>query len=965
MVTLELFPVPTGPGCCEVVVSGKNVGEASGILDLRDWNAEAPEDEQGRVLFKKIFNGDIADLFSRAPRPLRLRIFPGGESDAAGAEAVSLVKRLHDLPWEAMAGRTCLGLDADFSVVRAVKGGVPLEVVPVVRIRVLVVAVQTNDTEALDLKKELDIIGQAKGRLLKVDFLEGADPETLRSSLENGYQVVHFMGHGGLDAETDEPVLFFKDEFGDALPVSGAYLAAELRALEKSRRPALFVLNACHGGNAQVDVNGMKGVAASLIREGIPAVSAMRRPISDYAAVAFAKGFYDSLAAGNTMDHAVIAGRRSVQREELEDEVFTPCLYSKHAGGHVSKPVRKRPIYAAIAVALLLIPALWFFRSREPVRVHFEEVRIDAGTSDRDLWEEALLPAATLPAFGIMATEHDPDYSVELALNRNDALKLAVTIRDRSGKLIPVPEISIPEAGDDTARLEDARFQLMSLLSRKLARERRWIEPVYRTRPRALHAFHRGNKAWREGNLKEAGKHYREARDQDSRFAPAFSNLAMVFLAQGRPKSALEDALSAVDLIPENPGFHYNLGRVYIALKENGQALDAFKKAIDLDPGHVDALHEAGKILLAEGRFDRASRQFHEVLRYDKHHPGALKNLGRAHLKSNQPELADAYLKQALARYIQLADPLGEAETLALTALTAHKSGDAVAVDGAMTRYEAIVGSLPMPWSEEVAALRTGKQRQQKSALSGSASPSLEIGNSLFAALVLNVSGRVEVKTRHDRMIAEPRMLLNEEHRLELPAETSITLLDHRNRLHTLKGPVSRRIEPLLFDQVTPMAGALFSRLAPLLKRRRFAGFAQLSPASRGDELSEPGSFTFSKRPTTAWLGNPENTTVKLEWVRPRPGRTMEVQANREHQGNPDLLRVGWPEEWPDAPQGDLTLRVVQNVNGVEQSWQSTFRVMYPDEQIQTQLDLIDQLPTSMQTRLRADLAYVCGLGTR
>jgi hypothetical protein len=143
--------------------------------------------------------------------------------------------------------------------------------------------------------------------------------------LEEEWHVLHFIGHGGYDTETDEGVLAFVGRTGRADYVPASRLADLLDEAEPT--PRLVVLNSCQSG-ASGTVDLFSGTAAALAHSGIHAVAAMQYSISDDAAIAFARGFYKALAHGRGIDEAVRSGRIGIlglSRGTLE--WITPVLY--------------------------------------------------------------------------------------------------------------------------------------------------------------------------------------------------------------------------------------------------------------------------------------------------------------------------------------------------------------------------------------------------------------------------------------------------------------------------------------------------------------------------------------------------------------------------------------------------------------------------------------------------------------
>ena len=143
--------------------------------------------------------------------------------------------------------------------------------------------------------------------------------------LDRAWHVLHFIGHGTYDTDTDEGVLAFVGRDGRADYVSASALADLLDEAEPT--PRLVVLNSCQSGAGSA-TDLFSGTAAALAHSGIRAVAAMQFSISDSAALAFARGFYAALAHGRGIDEAVRSGRIGILglgRGTLE--WVTPVLY--------------------------------------------------------------------------------------------------------------------------------------------------------------------------------------------------------------------------------------------------------------------------------------------------------------------------------------------------------------------------------------------------------------------------------------------------------------------------------------------------------------------------------------------------------------------------------------------------------------------------------------------------------------
>jgi len=184
--------------------------------------------------------------------------------------------------------------------------------------------------------------------------------------LEEEWHVLHFIGHGGYDTETDEGVLAFVGRTGRADYVPASRLADLLD--EAQPTPRLVVLNSCQSG-ASGTVDLFSGTAAALAHSGIHAVAAMQYSISDDAAIAFARGFYKALAHGRGIDEAVRSGRIGIlglSRATLE--WITPVLYLRGEATHLfdiaplpevpvepERPSRRTAWFVAAAIGIVAI----------------------------------------------------------------------------------------------------------------------------------------------------------------------------------------------------------------------------------------------------------------------------------------------------------------------------------------------------------------------------------------------------------------------------------------------------------------------------------------------------------------------------------------------------------------------------------------------------------------------------------
>lgn len=290
----------------------------------------------GERLFTSIFTGDVLGRLmsalndvSHSEERLRLRL------------RLTEVPELADLPWEYLYNAPVnrfLALDEDTALVRYLD--LPERVRPVkvqFPLRVLVVISNPNDYARLDVEREWENLKEALGELeqaglVVLDLLEDATMPALRKQLAKAeYNIFHFIGHGVFDRQGEEGVVVLKDENGRGRFVSGQQLGW---LMHNHKSLALAVLNACEGARGD-RADAFTGTAQNLVQQGIPAVVAMQREITDDAAKTFAHAFYTSIAAGRPVESSLTETRLAIFAEGHGLEWATPVLYMRSQDGRI------------------------------------------------------------------------------------------------------------------------------------------------------------------------------------------------------------------------------------------------------------------------------------------------------------------------------------------------------------------------------------------------------------------------------------------------------------------------------------------------------------------------------------------------------------------------------------------------------------------------------------------------------
>jgi hypothetical protein len=341
------LPPPAGGGA-EIPKAGRDVLPPAGATVGAGWSSGAvPAEETGARLCRALFSGPVRDLFQRAigrqerlaGRGLRIRI----KIDYRDARTAWL----SDLPWELLywEGRF-LALSRFTPIVRGGLVAHPAATFALAPpIRILAVGAHPRGVPALDLARERRAIEAALrgGAYAQATFVEQIGREGLRRlCAERRFEVLHYMGHGEIDRASGHGRLLLAEEDGTPSSLADDLL---VELLDSDAQPALVVLNACHGGEAGAPRHERPtGLAPALLLAGLPAVLAMRRPISDGAAIAWSSAFYTTLAQGQPLEAAVTEGRKAIAcLDPAGTEWSVPALFLARARQADPQPPPARP----------------------------------------------------------------------------------------------------------------------------------------------------------------------------------------------------------------------------------------------------------------------------------------------------------------------------------------------------------------------------------------------------------------------------------------------------------------------------------------------------------------------------------------------------------------------------------------------------------------------------------------------
>lgn len=316
------------------------------VRDVRLADSEEAQSPKrfGQRLFTAVFANEVQaclrssqDTATRQGARLRLRLHLTDAPELAA------------LPWEYLyhaSLKRFLALSAETPVVRYLD--LPDLILPMTvttPLRLLVLIASPTDYPQLDVEQEWARLKAALAELerrglLVIERVEDARLAVLQQRLrQQDYHILHFIGHGGFDAQTQEGILLLEGQAERGQPVSGQDLGT---LLHDHRALRLVVLNACQGGRSAVK-DPFAGVAQSLVQQRIPAVVAMQFEITDQAAVVFAQEFYSALADNYPVDAALTEARKAIFAQGNKIEWGTPVLYMRAPDGQLFDVKARNP----------------------------------------------------------------------------------------------------------------------------------------------------------------------------------------------------------------------------------------------------------------------------------------------------------------------------------------------------------------------------------------------------------------------------------------------------------------------------------------------------------------------------------------------------------------------------------------------------------------------------------------------
>jgi hypothetical protein len=305
-------------------------GQTKRDLEGIDRNTCTTDDIQnlGSELWTRLLAGPLEKEWDRVRRQCRAR------ERSILKIRLALPAQFEHLPWESIwdFDESSLATSPVVSVVRS-----PADEEPVAphnpsggaSLKMLVVIPAGSGLRTSSEWEKIRQSALAAGDRVEIESLDGqVTLNRLAEALRRDWDIVHFIGHGRLDAQGRVALRLNREE-----PDGEDWISARLFAQQFLRSPAqLVVVNCCH--TASLDPQALSSLSGYLSRARVAATLVMRYAIHDSVAADFSAAFYRELFSGERpgrVDLATQEGRATLERTYRDGDrargAITPVLY--------------------------------------------------------------------------------------------------------------------------------------------------------------------------------------------------------------------------------------------------------------------------------------------------------------------------------------------------------------------------------------------------------------------------------------------------------------------------------------------------------------------------------------------------------------------------------------------------------------------------------------------------------------
>lgn len=147
--------------------------------------------------------------------------------------------------------------------------------------------------------------------------------------------------------------------------------------------------------------------------------------------------------------------------------------------------------------------------------------------------------------------------------------------------------------------------------------------------------------------LSEAENYYIKVLEVRENYIDAYKNLCIICMKTGKENNAIEYAMKAKEIAPNDYTFDYLIGTAYVALKRYNKGIEYLESALALNPEHFQIYNNLGTAYLLVGSRDKAIDCYKKAIKIKPEDAISYYNIGSIYQIQNKHQQACDYFEKA------------------------------------------------------------------------------------------------------------------------------------------------------------------------------------------------------------------------------------------------------------------------------------------------------------------------------
>lgn len=147
--------------------------------------------------------------------------------------------------------------------------------------------------------------------------------------------------------------------------------------------------------------------------------------------------------------------------------------------------------------------------------------------------------------------------------------------------------------------------------------------------------------------LSDAESYYIKVLEIRENYIDAYKNLCIICMKTGKENNAIEYAMKAKEIAPQDYTFDYLIGTAYVALKIYNKGIEYLETALALNPEHFQIYNNLGTAYLLVGSREKAIDCYKKAIKIRPEDAISYYNIGSIYQIQNKHEQACDYFEKA------------------------------------------------------------------------------------------------------------------------------------------------------------------------------------------------------------------------------------------------------------------------------------------------------------------------------